>query len=566
MPQRPNSPYNSDVIQAARRVADAAIRDLFSRPGSNRGVIVSAPAGAGKTGFVVEAVGATRKREMRVAVGTPTNEQAFGLVRRLAESDATQTVTFVPASTVSLPSAVSQLPNVRQLKAAQANGAEVIVGTLNKLGDAFSRGDLAEVDALFVDESYQADSAKYYAVGGLAGLHMLVGDGGQLSPFSTIDDPDFWRGLPEDPLQTAVGVLMRNHPTTPVHKLPITRRLDSRAAAVAQAFYPDLQFSAAILPDVRGLRLSPAIAIDRRGRLIDGALNRAASNGWAHLELPTAPALTADPEIIDLITGLVDRLAQRGPQIRCEIQSAWRDLPGGRIAVGVSHNDQKDILRSRLDAMGHAEIVVETANKLQGLEFELVIAWHPLAGLPDADEFHLDAGRLCVLLTRHRQACILIGRASDRELLDAIPPRLPGLSGLQSGPCLSGVGDARSSFRRDGLTPPRVKTQIARPPLRLRRRSARGLWQSWTFFQRGSPRWTQVRGCERGTPPRKCLALPRALRGERDRWCSGAAVGMVPAMGPRDREGDSWCSGKERLQPALPALEFLHFRANLFYG
>ncbi len=33
MPQRPNSPYNSDVIQAARRVADAAIRDLFSRPG-----------------------------------------------------------------------------------------------------------------------------------------------------------------------------------------------------------------------------------------------------------------------------------------------------------------------------------------------------------------------------------------------------------------------------------------------------------------------------------------------------------------------------------------------------
>ncbi len=375
---------------------------------------------------------------MRVAVGTPTNEQAFGLVRRLAESDATQTVTFVPASTVSLPSAVSQLPNVRQLKATQANGAEVIVGTLNKLGDALSRGDLAEVDALFVDESYQADSAKYYAVGGLAGLHMLVGDGGQLSPFSTIDDPDFWRGLPEDPLQTAVGVLMRNHPTTPVHKLPITRRLDSRAAAVAQAFYPDLQFSAAVLPDVRGLRLSPAIAIDRRGRLIDGALNRAASNGWAHIELPTAPALTADPEIIDLITGLVDRLAQRGPQIRCEIQSAWRDLQGGRIAVGVSHNDQKDILRSRLDAMGHAEIVVETANKLQGLEFELVIAWHPLAGLPDADEFHLDAGRLCVLLTRHRQACILIGRASDRELLDAIPPASPAYLGFSPDPVYRG--------------------------------------------------------------------------------------------------------------------------------
>ena len=116
---------------------------------------------------------------------------------------------------------------------------------------------------------------------------------------------------------------------------------------MAQAFYPDLKFSAAVLPGIRQLRLSPAMAIDRRGRLIDGALDRAvASNGWAHIELPTAPALTADPEIIDLITRLVDRLAQRGPRIRCEIQTSWRDLPGGRIAVGVSHNDQKDILRS----------------------------------------------------------------------------------------------------------------------------------------------------------------------------------------------------------------------------
>ena len=304
MPPHP-SPYNPEVIQSARLVADAAIHNLLSRSGSNRGVVVSAPAGAGKTGFVVDAVRAARQRGMRVAVGTPTNEQAFSLVRRLAERDRRQTVTFVPASTVSLPT-TAQLPNVQQSKASDANGAEVILGTLSKLGDAFSRGDLTGVDALFVDESYQADSSKYYAVGGLAGLHLLVGDCGQLSPFSTIDDPDHWRGLPEDPLQTAVGVLLRNHPATPVHKLPITRRLDSRAATVAQAFYPDLQFSAAVLPGVRELRISPAISVDCRGRLIDGALDRAAANGWAHIELPTAPALTADPEIVDLITSLVD--------------------------------------------------------------------------------------------------------------------------------------------------------------------------------------------------------------------------------------------------------------------
>src|SRR5262245_48964871 len=50
--------------------------------------------------------------------------------------------------------------------------------------------------------------------------------------------------------------------------------------------------------------------------------------------------------------------------------------------------------------------LVETANKLQGLEFEVAFVWHPLAGLPEADGFHLDPGRLCAA--------------------DAVPPGLRG--------------------------------------------------------------------------------------------------------------------------------------------
>jgi len=445
-PQDSSGVYDPAVMEAARSVANTAIQDFVSRSDSNRGVVVTAPAGSGKTGLVVNAVGAARRQKFRVAVGTPTNEQAFSLVRRIAVDHPGETVTFVPASDISLPTYASQLSNVQQVKASNANGAGVIVGTLSKLGDAFSRGDLGEVDALLVDESFQADSSRYYAVGGLARLHMLVGDSGQLSPFSTIDDPDHWRGLPEDPLQTAVGVLLRNHPTTPVYKLPITRRLDSRAAVVAQAFYPDLRFSAAVMPGVRQLRLSPAISNEPRGRLIDRALDGACKNGWAHVELPTAPSLTADPEIIDLIAGTVDRLAQRGPKTRCESKTTWSDLPGARVAVGVSHNDQKDLLRSRLDSMGHSDVVVETANKLQGLEFDVIVAWHPLAGLPEVDEFHLEAGRLCVLLTRHRHACILFGRASDRALLDAIPPTSPAYLGFNPDPVYEGRETHESVF------------------------------------------------------------------------------------------------------------------------
>ena len=56
----------------------------------------------------------------------------------------------------------------------------------------------------------------------------------------------------------------------------------------------------------------------------------------------------------------------------------------------------------------------------------------------EADEFHLDPGRLCVMLTRHRQACIVVGRAGDRALVEGIPPATPSYVGWDSNPALDG--------------------------------------------------------------------------------------------------------------------------------
>jgi hypothetical protein len=125
---------------------------------------------------------------------------------------------------------------------------------------------------------------------------------------------------------------------------------------------------------------------------------------------------------VGLIADLVARLFARTPQVRCELNPALTALTPARVAVAVSHNDQKDQLRAALDDRRLGGVVVETANKLQGLEFDAVFVWHPLSGLPEADEFHLDPGRLCVLLTRQRQACVVVGRARDPDLLDDCPP------------------------------------------------------------------------------------------------------------------------------------------------
>ena len=436
--------FNADVVARADAVAAEAIEDVRRSLGTEAATVVKAPAGAGKSYFVGSAVGRLRADHARVAVCAPTNEQAYGLVASIARRYPQETVTFVPASDRVLPQETSQLANVVTADALTASGANLIVGTIDKLGSATA--SLGRFDALLMDESFQADAGRYYRVGDLAPTHLLVGDSGQLNPFSTMDRPDRWRGLAEDPLQTAVGVLLRNYPATKVHPFPISRRLDPRAVALARGFYPGHDFEAAVLPGVRQLRVMPAVASDPRTRVLDRVIDLAADAGWAHLELPQAPVLTADPATITTIVDIVRRISQRGPKICGEYTSNFVALRPSQIAVGVSHNDQKDHLRAELDAAGFREIVVNTANKLQGLQFDLVIAWHPLAGLPDPDGFHLDPGRLCVLLTRHRQACIVVGRESDRSLVDGLPPSTPAYLGWDPDPVLDGWAVHQSVF------------------------------------------------------------------------------------------------------------------------
>lgn len=424
--------YDEDAVAGADEVAGAALDDFLSFRGSYGAVVLSAVAGAGKSYFVSRAAGEARRAGMRIVVCAPTNEQAFSLVRSIARMNEHEIVTFYPASSVTLPPDIAAIPNVREARQpGQAVTADLLVGTFHKLGDAFARGNLYPVDGLLADESYQAASGQYFGVAGLAPAHLLVGDGGQIDPFSTVAGADDWRGLEEDPLQTAVGIVSRNHPElTALHRFPITRRLDPRAAVMARVFYPpEHHFVPALLPGVRELRLSAAAGDVAVPAYLDDALGIAAESGWAHVELPDAGVLSADPLTIETIVGLVGRLFDRRPAVRCEREPDWHPLEQRHVAVVVAHNDQKDLLQLSLDEAGFPDVVVNTANKLQGLEFEVVFAWHPLAGLSEADEFHADPGRLCVMLTRHRHACIVVGRAGDRLLVDTIPPSTPAYLG-----------------------------------------------------------------------------------------------------------------------------------------
>lgn len=70
-------------------------------------------------------------------------------------------------------------------------------------------------------------------------------------------------------------------------------------------------------------------------------------------------------------------------------------------------------------------LVVSTANKVQGRGYDIVLVWHPLAGRRDATAFHLESGRMCVMLSRHRHACVVVGRGGAARLLAEFPDSDP---------------------------------------------------------------------------------------------------------------------------------------------
>ena len=133
-------------------------------------VIVAAPAGAGKTHFVCTVAERAAARHAGdtavIAIATPTNDQAYELVRRIAERVPDRTVAFVPANGIQLPAGTAAMPNVREAEAVRARFYPIVVGTLDKLGDAHARGTLGRFRYLVIDEAYQADSARYFGVAG----------------------------------------------------------------------------------------------------------------------------------------------------------------------------------------------------------------------------------------------------------------------------------------------------------------------------------------------------------------------------------------------------------------
>jgi hypothetical protein len=98
---------------------------------------------------------------------------------------------------------------------------------------------------------------------------------------------------------------------------------------------------------------------------------------------------------------------------------ALRGLSDALVRVD-AHVASGAAVRRHLERRGVStdEVMVDTPEIWQGLERPVMIAKHPLSGLRRFDEFSLEPGRFCVMLSRHQLACIVVGRDGVGEALE----------------------------------------------------------------------------------------------------------------------------------------------------
>ncbi|MGW9395496.1 AAA domain-containing protein [Streptomyces sp. NPDC055642] len=407
-----------DPGSAATRATDAILHDTLH--GTARGVVVDSPPGAGKSTLVVRAALELAEAGRPLMVVAQTNAQVDDLVLRLAEKNPDLPVGRLHSSdTDPYDKALDALDHVRKSsKAGDLTGLPVVISTAAKW--AHVKGVEPWQHAI-VDEAYQMRSDALLAVANLFERALFVGDPGQLDPFSIVG-AEQWAGLSYDPSGSAVTTLLAHNPTLPQHRLPVSWRLPASAAPlVSDAFYPYTPFRSGTQHTDRAL----SFGVPSDGSPPDQVIDEAAQSGWGLLQLPARHTPRTDPGAVQAVAVTIRRLLDREGAATSERSPTPAPLTADRIAVGTAHRDQAAAIRAALAELGVPNVTVDTANRLQGREYDVTVILHPLSGRPDATAFHLETGRLCVLTSRHRHACIVICREGVTDLLDDYPSTEP---------------------------------------------------------------------------------------------------------------------------------------------
>lgn len=339
-------------------------RALYEVVSGRRVTIVDSPPGAGKTTMLVDMALwlAQNMDDMSVIVATPTRAAAQSVAERTAEREARASVVLAMSGLED----DDQVNGVLHKDSGFSGGrGDIVVRTMASM----AMSTRLVCDLLIIDEAYQSTFAQVIAAAKGARQVLMIGDPGQIGPVvtadtSSLDDRQF-------PPHLRAPDALRKHDAALTLHLPATYRLGARTVDAISPLY-DFSF---------GSR--------RPDRVLVG-----------HQEIEHAEVAGGDPRQIasDAVDLAVSRI---GETIRLADGTTERVTPKDVAIVAgdnITVNAVAGFLRSR---NLYPQVMVGTADRLQGGQWHVVVAVDPLASAATISAHHLSLGRLCVMASRH---------------------------------------------------------------------------------------------------------------------------------------------------------------------
>jgi len=404
---------------------------LLTQPHTKQ-LVLDSPPGAGKTGVVERlAIQGAWIHDEKVMIATQTNGQSFDLALRLARGWKNYQVHLFTRRGLPTPEQLDR-DNITIIHSLNQLPEGPVVVVANAAKWSYSNSEDAVFDLMLVDEAYQLRDAQFAQISGFARRHVLVGDPGQIAPVVTVPTLR-WQHMKDGPHVPAPQALLARRPqSTKRMMLPASRRLPRDSVEFIQPlFYSQLPFQA--VSDEHQRKLLCEKGHSSPASHWDPAIDQACSGASIVLgEMPTRITGEFDSELADQIVLLVRRLVER--KSRVDDDGKKEELSLEEVGVVCAHRSQVYAVQERLASEGYPQVLVETADRYQGLEKKVMIVHHPLSGRMSLGDFQMDMGRFCVMLSRHRIACFVVARAGIKERLAQLSPTVSRVLNQESSP------------------------------------------------------------------------------------------------------------------------------------
>jgi len=447
----------STLSQATRdRVANHAAESR------QRVAVISAAPGSGKSTALLSIAQRLLQLEgvQRVAIAAQTNNQANDLGIKYAEKFGAERVYRFASTLTKKPDAYNGHWKT-SVKDIQEKTDCVIIATAAKWGQAVAGAPEFQVDYVLVDEAFQMPWSTFMQVSCLATNFILIGDEGQIPPVVPVD-ANRWQTSEYPPHWPAPLTLQKRSEFFGSNylreELEYCWRLPQPSVKYIQPFYNRLGVEVKAVPSAADRVLKFGQPVNSSSPEINKALHMIADGAPVLITMPDtldgAP-IDADQGLAAQVKEALRALFQASPEFEMldSKPTLKRKLLVSDVAICSSkramnaliENSIQEVLAELPDDFFSDEfrnqpnfgLKVDTPERLQGLEFKVFFAIHPLTTALKPTEFDLETGRLCVMASRHQIGLLMFSR---EHVLTTLDLELPDAHQAPGRPDNTGIG------------------------------------------------------------------------------------------------------------------------------